>query len=59
MTARLSIYRREFGNGKGVDVMGHPLNVVGWLAGKLAAAGAPRDDHNDRQHGPDPIPGRR
>ena len=40
MTARLSINRREFGNGKGVDVMGHPLNVVGWLAGRLAAAGA-------------------
>ena len=34
MTARLSINRREFGNGKGVDVMGHPLNVLGWLAGK-------------------------
>jgi hypothetical protein len=33
MTARLSINGREFGNGKGVDVMGHPLNALGWLAG--------------------------
>jgi 2-keto-4-pentenoate hydratase len=41
LTARLSINGREIGNGKGGDVMGHPLNALVWLAGKLVAAGTP------------------
>ena len=41
MTACLSINVRAIGNGKGGDVMGHPLNALAWLADKLAAAGAP------------------
>ncbi len=41
VTARLSINGREVGSGNGGDVMGHPLNALGWLAGKLAAAGTP------------------
>jgi 2-keto-4-pentenoate hydratase len=40
-TARLSIDGREIGGGAGSDVMGHPLNALGWLAEKLAAAGTP------------------
>ena len=32
---------REIGNGNGSDVMGHPLNALAWLAGKLADAGTP------------------
>lgn len=40
-TARLSINAREIGTGSGGDVMGHPLNALGWLAEKLAAAGTP------------------
>ena len=40
-TARLSIDGREIGSGAGSDVMGHPLNALGWLAEKLAAAGTP------------------
>jgi 2-oxo-3-hexenedioate decarboxylase/2-keto-4-pentenoate hydratase len=39
MTARLSINRREFGNGKGVDVMGHPLNVSAGLRANLRRQG--------------------
>ena len=41
VTARLSINGREIGSGNGGDVMGHPLNALGWLADKLAAAGTP------------------
>jgi 2-keto-4-pentenoate hydratase len=41
VTARLSINGREIGAGKGEDVMGHPLNALVWLAGKLAAGGTP------------------
>ena len=41
VTARLSINGREIGSGVGSDVMGHPLNALAWLAGKLAAAGTP------------------
>jgi 2-keto-4-pentenoate hydratase len=41
VTARLSINEREIGSGVGSDVMGHPLNALVWLAGKLAAAGTP------------------
>ena len=41
MTACLSINVRAIGNGKGGDVMGHPLNALAWLAGKLAAVGTP------------------
>jgi 2-keto-4-pentenoate hydratase len=41
VTARLSINGREIGSGVGGDVMGHPLNALAWLAGKLAAAGTP------------------
>ena len=41
LTARLSINGREIGSGNGGDVMGHPLNALAWLAGKLAAAGTP------------------
>ena len=41
LMARLSINGREIGSGKGSDVMGHPLNALAWLAGKLAAAGTP------------------
>jgi len=41
VTARLSINGREIGNGVGSDVMGHPLNALAWLAGKLADAGTP------------------
>ena len=41
VTARLSINGREIGTGAGSDVMGHPLNALGWLAEKLAAAGTP------------------
>ena len=40
-TARLSINGREIGRGAGSDVMGHPLNALAWLAGKLADAGTP------------------
>jgi 2-oxo-3-hexenedioate decarboxylase/2-keto-4-pentenoate hydratase len=40
-TARLSINGRDIGGGSGSDVMGHPLNALGWLADKLAAAGTP------------------
>src|SRR5207244_6380574 len=40
-TARLSIDGRQIGSGAGRDVMGHPLNALGWLAEKLAAAGTP------------------
>jgi 2-keto-4-pentenoate hydratase len=40
-TARLWINGREIGSGIGGDVMGHPLNALGWLADKLAAAGTP------------------
>jgi len=40
-TARLAINGREIGSGVGSDVMGHPLNALAWLAGKLAAAGTP------------------
>ena len=39
--ARLSINGREIGSGVGSDVMGHPLNALAWLAGKLAASGTP------------------
>jgi 2-keto-4-pentenoate hydratase len=41
VTARLSINGHEVGHGNGGDVMGHPLNALGWLADKLAAAGTP------------------
>src|SRR6266850_4710227 len=41
VTARLSINDREIGSGIGSDVMGHPLNALAWLAGKLAAVGTP------------------
>ena len=41
VTARLLINGREIGSGVGGDVMGHPLNALAWLAGKLAAAGTP------------------
>jgi fumarylacetoacetase-like protein len=41
MTACLSINVRAIGNGNGGDVMGHPLNALAWLAGKLAAVGTP------------------
>ena len=41
VTARLSINGREIGSGVGSDVMGHPLNALAWLAGKLAAVGTP------------------
>jgi 2-keto-4-pentenoate hydratase len=41
LTARLSINGREIGSGNSGDVMGHPLNALAWLAGKLAAAGIP------------------
>src|SRR5437899_5277498 len=41
VTARLSINGREIGTGAGSDVMGHPLNALAWLAGKLADAGTP------------------
>jgi 2-keto-4-pentenoate hydratase len=41
VTARLSINGREIGSGTGGDVMGHPLNALGWLADKLAEAGTP------------------
>jgi 2-keto-4-pentenoate hydratase len=41
VTARLSINGREIGSGVGSDVMGHPLNALAWLAGKLADAGTP------------------
>ena len=41
MTACLSLNVRAIGNGKGGDVMGHPLNALAWLAGKLAAVGTP------------------
>jgi 2-keto-4-pentenoate hydratase len=41
LAARLSINGREIGSGNGGDVMGHPLNALAWLAGKLAAAGTP------------------
>jgi 2-keto-4-pentenoate hydratase len=41
VTARLSINGREIGSGNGGDVMGHPLNALGWLADKLAEAGTP------------------
>lgn len=40
-TARLSVNGREVGSGNGGDVMGHPLNALGWLADKLATAGTP------------------
>jgi 2-oxo-3-hexenedioate decarboxylase/2-keto-4-pentenoate hydratase len=40
-TARLSINDREIGSGSGSDVMGHPLNALAWLAGKLATVGTP------------------
>jgi 2-keto-4-pentenoate hydratase len=40
-TARLLINGQEIGSGNGGDVMGHPLNALAWLAGKLAAAGTP------------------
>jgi 2-keto-4-pentenoate hydratase len=40
-TARLFINGKEEGNGRGADVMGHPLNALAWLAEKLAAAGTP------------------
>jgi 2-oxo-3-hexenedioate decarboxylase/2-keto-4-pentenoate hydratase len=39
--ARLSINGREIGSGVGRDVMGHPLNALGWLAQKLADEGTP------------------
>ena len=58
VTARLSINGREVGSGNGGDVMGHPLNALGWLADKLATAGtavAARHGRDDRQHGPDPV----
>jgi 2-keto-4-pentenoate hydratase len=41
MTACLSINVRAIGSGKGGDVMGHPLNALAWIAGKLAAVGKP------------------
>jgi 2-keto-4-pentenoate hydratase len=41
VAARLSINGREIGCGSGGDVMGHPLNALGWLADKLAASGTP------------------
>lgn len=41
LNARLLIGGREFGRGKGADVMGHPLNALAWLAGKMAADGTP------------------
>ena len=41
VTARLLINGREIGGGVGSDVMGHPLNALAWLAGKLADAGTP------------------
>jgi 2-oxo-3-hexenedioate decarboxylase/2-keto-4-pentenoate hydratase len=39
--ARLSINGLEVGSGVGSDVMGHPVNALAWLAGKLADAGTP------------------
>jgi 2-keto-4-pentenoate hydratase len=41
VTARLSISGKAIGEGIGSDVMGHPLNALGWLADKLAHAGTP------------------
>jgi 2-keto-4-pentenoate hydratase len=41
VTARLSINGREAGSGVGGDIMGHPLNALAWLAGRLVAAGTP------------------
>jgi 2-keto-4-pentenoate hydratase len=32
---------RAISSGKGGDVMGHPLNALAWIAGKLAAVGKP------------------
>jgi 2-keto-4-pentenoate hydratase len=41
VTARLSISGKAIGEGIGRDVMGHPLNALGWLADKLAHRGTP------------------
>ena len=41
VTAQLSINGRKIGSGIGSDVMGHPLNALAWLAGKLTDAGTP------------------
>lgn len=41
VAARLSINGCEIGSGSGGDVMGHPLNALGWLADKLAVSGTP------------------
>jgi 2-keto-4-pentenoate hydratase len=41
VTARLSINGHGIGSGNGGDVMGNPMNALGWLADKLAAEGTP------------------
>lgn len=41
LRGELRINGTRTGSGVGGDVMGHPLNALGWLAQKLAAAGTP------------------
>jgi 2-keto-4-pentenoate hydratase len=41
VTSRLTINGAEIGGGKGIDVMGNPLNALSWLADRLAADGRP------------------
>jgi 2-keto-4-pentenoate hydratase len=41
LEGKLFINGEEKGRGVGGDVMGHPLNALSWLAGRLAAAGTP------------------
>jgi 2-keto-4-pentenoate hydratase len=41
LEGKLFINGEEKGRGLGGDVMGHPLNALSWLAGKLAEAGTP------------------
>ena len=64
MTACLSINGRAIGNGKGKggDVMGHPTKRPRPACGQTCGGRdtvAARHDRHDRQHGPDPMPGRR
>jgi 2-oxo-3-hexenedioate decarboxylase/2-keto-4-pentenoate hydratase len=38
---RMTIYGQEVGQGRGGDVLGHPLNALAWLANLRAAQGRP------------------
>jgi 2-keto-4-pentenoate hydratase len=41
VVGRMSVGGRPMGEGRGADVLGHPLNALAWLANHLVARGTP------------------